>query len=88
MTQTQPTTEADPVGDLVWRALTASVAVGALLIALPLVVPTVAAAFAGETIATRTRFWVTYRWHWINGGVLLVSVLIARRETRQVRVGS
>lgn len=84
MTQTQPTTEADPVGDLVWRALTASVAVGALLIALPLVVPTVAAAFAGETIATRARFWVTYRWHWlINtiaitlvGGLLVLELLL------------
>ncbi|MES1169819.1 MAG: hypothetical protein ABUL47_03925, partial [Leifsonia sp.] len=65
---------ADPVGDLVWRALTASVAVAALLLALPLVVPTLAAAVAGETIATRTRFWVTYRWHWLINTIAIVLI--------------
>src|SRR4051812_13939481 len=74
MTETQDTQVGDPVGDLAWRALTASVAVGALLLALPLVVPTIASAIAGETIATRTRFWVTYRWHWLTNAIAVTLV--------------
>jgi hypothetical protein len=74
MSQQQDTQVADPVGDLAWRALTASVAVGALLVALPLVIPTVAAAIAGETIATRTRFWVTYRWHWLINTIAITLI--------------
>jgi hypothetical protein len=74
MSQQQPTQVTDPIGDLVWRALTASVAVGALLVVLPLVVPTVAAAIAGETIATRTRFWVTYRWHWLINSIAITLI--------------
>lgn len=74
MTETQDTPVGDPIGDLVWRALTASVAVGALLLALPLVVPAVASAIAGETIATRTRFWVTYRWHWLINSIAITLV--------------
>ncbi|HJT91568.1 MAG TPA: hypothetical protein VJ777_06445 [Mycobacterium sp.] len=79
MSATQPTPTTDAVGDLVWRALTALVAVGALLVALPLVVPTLAAALAGETVATRTRFWVTYRWHWLINtiAIAIVAALLA-----------
>lgn len=79
MSATQPAPATDAVGDLAWRGLTAFVAVGALLIALPLVIPTLAAAFAGETVATRTRFWVTYRWHWLINtiAVTIVAAVLA-----------
>lgn len=78
MSAQENTQSADPVGDLVWRFLAASVAAGALLLALPLVVPTLAAAIAGETVATRTRFWITHRFHWLLNvvGVLLVLALV------------
>ena len=90
MTETQDTQVGDPIGDLVWRALTASVAVGALLVALPLVVPTVAAAIAGETIATRTRFWVTYRWHWLINtiAITLVAALLVTEVLLLIQWGT
>jgi hypothetical protein len=60
------------------RALTACLAAAFLLLALPLVLPTIAAGIAGETVATRTRFWVTHRWHWLINliAVTLVATLL------------
>ena len=37
-------------------------------------VPTIASTVAGETIATRTRFWVTYRWHWLINTIAITLV--------------
>lgn len=87
MSATQPTPTTDAVGDLTWRALTAFVVVGALLIALPLVVPALVLAVAGESVATRARFWVTYRWHWLVNaiGVTVVAALLATEVLLLVR---
>jgi hypothetical protein len=48
------------------------------LVALPMLIPLVAYRVAGEQVATRTWFWVVWRWHWLANlaGVLVVVSLI------------
>ncbi|WP_156109778.1 hypothetical protein [Cryobacterium sp. MLB-32] len=69
----------DLASDTVARLFGAAFTVAAVLVALPLVVPVVVSRLAGDVVATKTRFWVVWRWHWVlnTAGILLVAMLVA-----------
>jgi hypothetical protein len=68
----------DPVGDGVARIVGALMGSLVVLIALPLVVPLIARRIAGDRVATKTRFWIVWRWQWLINtlGILIVATLI------------
>jgi hypothetical protein len=68
----------DAFGDTLVRILGAAFAAALVLLALPLVIPALARRLAGEAVATRTRFWVVWKWHWLANtlGILLVAALL------------
>ena len=68
----------DPVGDGVARMVGALFGVLVVLIALPLVVPLTARRIAGDSVATKTRFWIVWRWQWLINtlGILIVAALL------------
>ncbi|TFD64142.1 MULTISPECIES: hypothetical protein [Cryobacterium] len=78
MSETAVPVETDATSDTIARLLGAAFAVVMVLIALPLVVPVVVSRLAGDVIATKTRFWVVWRWQWtVNTvGILLVAALL------------
>jgi len=71
--------QSDLTSDTVARLFGAAFVAVVVLVALPLVVPVVVSRLAGDVVATKTRFWVVWRWQWILNtvGVLLVCVLLA-----------
>ena len=64
----------DPMGDAVGKLIGGLLMVGLALIALPLVIPFAANAMVSDIVATRTRFWIVWRWHWLANtiGILIV----------------
>ena len=68
----------DAFGDTLARILGAALAATLVLLAMPLVIPALARRLTGEAVATRTRFWVVWKWHWLANtlGILLVAALL------------
>lgn len=68
----------DIAGDLVAKFLYAAAVTAVVLIFLPLVIPLVAIAIAGEAVAVKARFWLTYRYQWLAvlAGILIVAALV------------
>ncbi|MDY7543033.1 MULTISPECIES: hypothetical protein [unclassified Cryobacterium] len=68
----------DAASDAIAGILKAIFTVLLVLVALPLVVPVLAGRIAGDGIATRTRFWLVWRWHWLANtiGITLVTALV------------
>ena len=69
-------TNSDPTSDLLGRIIGAVVRACILLLALPLVIPVVAGRLLGNFAATKTRFWVVWKWHWLANVVGLLVVLL------------
>lgn len=78
MSESAAPTDSDATSDMIARLLGAAFAVAVVLVALPLVVPVLVSRVAGDVIATKTRFWVVWRWQWVVNtvGILLVTALI------------
>jgi hypothetical protein len=81
MTATQKpemASSSDPLGDGIARILGAAIALLVVLIALPLVIPLIVRRIAGDSVATKTRFWVVWKRQWITNtlGILLVVALL------------
>ncbi|MGV8970709.1 MAG: hypothetical protein ACOH10_00175 [Rhodoglobus sp.] len=68
----------DPLGDALSRLIGGLLMVAVGLVALPLLVPFAANAMVSDMIATKTRFWMVWRWQWLANtlGVLIVTTLI------------
>lgn len=71
-------TDRDPASDLLGRLIGTAVRGCILLLALPLVIPALASRLFGNFAATKTRFWVVWKWHWLanTAGVLVVLILL------------
>ena len=69
---------ADPMGDAIARLMGVALVIVLALVALPLVVPFLANAMVSDIVATRTRFWMVLKWHWLANliGILLVTALV------------
>jgi len=69
---------ADPMGDALSRLIGAVVIIGLALLVLPLLVPVAANRLVPDVIATKTRFWIVHRYHWLANtiGILLVTALV------------
>lgn len=76
--RTTPMPSPDPMGDAVGRLIGGVLMIGVALIALPLVIPFLANAMVSDIVATRTRFWIVVKWHWLANtvGVFLVVLLV------------
>ncbi|MBC7595378.1 MAG: hypothetical protein H7288_15825 [Kineosporiaceae bacterium] len=55
-------TNRDPVSDLLGRLIGTAVRGCILLLGLPLVIPALAGRLFGNFAATKTRFWVVWKW--------------------------
>jgi hypothetical protein len=71
-------TDRDPASDLLGRLIGTAVRGCILLLALPLVIPALASRLFGNFAATKTRFWVVWKWQWLanTAGVLVVLMLL------------
>ena len=67
--RTTPMPSPDPMGDAVGKLIGGLLMIGLALIALPLVIPFAANAMVSDIVATRTRFWIVWRWHWLANTV-------------------
>ena len=78
MSSARTASTADPAGDAVARLIGAAAMAVLVIVALPLVIPLAVRRVAGDTVATRARFWVVWKWQWIANtvGILLVAVLL------------
>jgi len=76
--RTTPMPSSDPMGDALSRLLGAVLVVLVALSAAPLLIPLAANRLVPDMIATKTRFWMVHRWHWVANvvGILLVAALI------------
>lgn len=76
--RTTPMPSSDPMGDALSRLLGAALVVLVALCAAPLLIPLAANRLVPDMIATKTRFWMVHRWHWVANviGILLVAALI------------
>ena len=77
--RTTPMPSSDPMGDALSRLLGAVLVVVVALSAAPLLIPLAANRLVPDMIATKTRFWMVLRWHWVVNalGIVLVAALIA-----------
>jgi len=75
---TTPMPSADPMGDALGRAIGGLLMMGVALVALPLVIPLAANAMVSDIVATRTRFWIVWKWQWVANtiGILVVTSLL------------
>lgn len=66
------------MGDAVGKLIGGLLMIGLALIALPLVLPFAANVMVSDIVATRTRFWIVWRWHSLANtiGILIVVALI------------
>lgn len=69
----------DPPGDLLGRVLGIVAVLAVILIALPLVIPVATWRMLGSILATKTQFWMVYRWQWAanTAGVVVVALLLS-----------
>ncbi len=81
--RTVPMPSSDPMGDALARLFAGIFMVGIALVALPLLVPFVVSAAVPDTIATKARFWMVWRWQWLANlvGILAVTALITVEAT-------
>ena len=77
--RTTPMPSADPMGDAIARLIGVALMLVLALVALPLVIPFLANVMVSDIVATRTRFWIVMKWHWLANtiGILIVTVLVA-----------
>ena len=70
---------ADPMGDALSRLLGAVLVLAIALSIAPLLIPIAANRLVPDIVATKTRFWMVHRWHWVLNvvGSLLVAGLVA-----------
>jgi len=75
---TTPMPSADPMGDALGKLIGGLLMIGLALVALPLVIPFAATVMVSDIVATRTRFWIVWSWHWaVNTiGILIVTSLL------------
>jgi hypothetical protein len=66
----------DPTGDALARIIKVVVIAAAVLIVLPLVIPIVASRIGGDTVATKTKFWITSRRHGLINAVGIALVVL------------
>lgn len=83
----------DPMGDAVGKLIGGLLMIGLALLALPLVIPFAANAMVSDIVATRTRFWIVWKWHWLANtiGILIVVALVTLEAVllvAWVRVGN
>lgn len=72
----------DPMGDALSRLLGGVLVLGLALCALPLLVPFAANAAVPDMVATKTRFWMVWRWQWLANALgILVVVALTLFET-------
>jgi len=76
--QQQPQ-QVDPVSEVVEKLFIALLVVGCVGVAAPLVIPVIGSRITGTVIATKSWFWITWRWQWIINtiGILLVAALVS-----------
>jgi len=76
--RTTPMPSTDPLSDALSRLIGLTLAIAAALVALPLLVPFVANALLGDMVATKTRFWMVWRFQWILNtlGAIAVATLV------------
>ncbi|WP_165068706.1 type IV secretory system conjugative DNA transfer family protein [Marisediminicola senii] len=72
------TAPSDVGSDMLARLIAAAAITVLALVALPLAIPVVATRMAGDTVATKTSFWVVSKWHWVinAAGIIAVASLI------------
>ena len=72
------TSSTEPDNDLPGQIALLMLQLVGMLLILPLVIPIIATAIAGERIATKARFWSTLRGHWIANvaGVLIIGAIL------------
>jgi hypothetical protein len=75
--QTAMQSHEDPISALIGKVIGAAFVAVIMLIALPLLIPILATVLAGESVATRARFWVVWRWQLLANivGIVLVTLL-------------
>lgn len=76
--RTAQSTTADPTSDVLVRLIGMVFAIMAALIALPLLVPFAARRLIPDVVATKTKFWMIWKWQWLANtiGIVAVAVLI------------
>ena len=81
LTSEQPS--ADPTGDLIARALGAVLLLLLAVVALPLVIPAFVNLMVSDIIATRTKFWLVWKWQWLANliGITTVVALVGIEAT-------
>ena len=73
-TASSPRTDASP--DAAEHVVVGLIIAIGVLIALPLFVPIVVSRIAGDVVATKTRFWIVWRWQWLLNTVCVVIVVL------------
>ena len=66
---------ADPTGDAIARALGAVLLLLLAVVALPLVIPALVNLMVSDIIATRTKFWLVWKWQWLANLIGITSVV-------------
>src|SRR5690606_8873949 len=66
---------ADPLSDMVAKLISILGGVLLVLVALPLLIPVIVSRVAREGIATKTRFWVVWKWHGLLNVVGIATVV-------------
>ena len=66
MSSARTASTADPAGDAVARLIGAAAMAVFVIVVLPLVIPLAVRRVAGDTVATRARFWVVWKCSWLR----------------------
>ena len=74
---------ADPTGDAIARAIGGVLMVLLVVVALPLVIPALVNLMVSDIIATRTKFWLVWKWQWLANliGITTVVALVGIEAT-------
>ena len=74
---------ADPTGDVIDRALGGVLVMVLVVVALPLVIPALVNLMVSDIIATRTKFWLVWKWQWLANliGITTVVALVGIEAT-------
>ncbi|NNC14076.1 hypothetical protein HII28_19635 [Planctomonas sp. JC2975] len=68
----------DPMGEVVEKLVMAAFVIAMACVCAPLVIPVLGARITGTVLATKTWFWITWRWQWIVNtiGVAILAGLV------------
>lgn len=70
---------------MLWGILKVVAGILVFLVVLPLAVPVAASAIAGNRIAKRHAFWMTYRWHvWVNVAAVAIVAAVLTIEVAMI----